>query len=47
MAALPGSGVRPDQVLAIAKAFDKLIDREAPNVSQNSNDPLPTGAPEK
>ena len=25
MAALPGSGVRPDQVLAIAQAFDKLI----------------------
>jgi hypothetical protein len=26
MAALPGSGVRPDQVLAIAQAFEKLID---------------------
>jgi hypothetical protein len=26
MAALPGSGVRPDQVLAIAQAFDKLVD---------------------
>jgi hypothetical protein len=26
MAALPGSGVRPDQVLAIAQAFDRLID---------------------
>ena len=26
MAALPGSGVRADQVLAIAQAFDKLID---------------------
>ena len=25
MAALPGSGVRPDQVYAIAQAFDKLI----------------------
>jgi uncharacterized membrane protein len=25
MAALPGSGVRPDQVLAIAQAFEKLI----------------------
>jgi hypothetical protein len=25
MAALPGSGVRPDQVLATAQAFDKLI----------------------
>jgi cytochrome c553 len=29
MAALPGSGVRPDQVLAIAQAFDKLIDEGA------------------
>jgi hypothetical protein len=27
MAALPGSGVRADQVLAIAQAFDKLMDR--------------------
>jgi hypothetical protein len=26
MAALPGAGVRADQVLAIAQAFDKLID---------------------
>jgi hypothetical protein len=26
MAALPGSGVRPDQVLAIAQAFEKLVD---------------------
>jgi cytochrome c553 len=26
MAALPGSGVRQDQVLAIAQAFDKLVD---------------------
>jgi hypothetical protein len=26
MAALPGSGVRPDQVLAVAQAFDKLLD---------------------
>jgi hypothetical protein len=25
MAALPGSGVRPDQVLATAQAFEKLI----------------------
>ena len=25
MAALPGSGVRADQVLAIAQAFEKLI----------------------
>ena len=27
MAALPGSGVRSDQVLAIAQAFDKLVDQ--------------------
>jgi hypothetical protein len=27
MVALPGSGVRADQVLAIAQAFDKLIER--------------------
>jgi hypothetical protein len=27
MAALPGSGVRPDQALAIAEAFDKLLDQ--------------------
>ena len=27
MAALPGSGVRPDQVLAIAQAFEKLMDQ--------------------
>jgi hypothetical protein len=26
MAALPGSGVRPDQVLDIAQAFEKLLD---------------------
>jgi hypothetical protein len=26
MAALPGSGVRPDQALAVAQAFEKLID---------------------
>jgi cytochrome c553 len=26
MAALPGSGVRPDQVIAIAQAFEKLVD---------------------
>ena len=46
MAALPGSGVRADQVLAIAKAFDKLIDRDAPNLSQNNN-PLPSGSTDK
>jgi hypothetical protein len=27
MAALPGSGVRSDQVLAIAQAFDQLVDQ--------------------
>src|SRR5258705_8251228 len=27
MAALPGSGVRADQVLAIAQAFDRLIEQ--------------------
>jgi hypothetical protein len=34
MAALPGSGVRQDQVLAIAQAFEKLIgesDRGGPD----------------
>ena len=46
MAALPGSGVRADQVLALAKAFDKLIDRDAPNLSQNNN-PLPSGSTDK
>jgi hypothetical protein len=25
MSALPGSGVRPDQVAAIAQAFEKLL----------------------
>lgn len=28
MAALPGSGVRPDQVPAIAKAFESLISQQ-------------------
>jgi len=40
MAALPGSGVRPDQVLAIAQAFDKLIgegDRGGPAKSNDSS----------
>jgi uncharacterized membrane protein len=36
MAALPGSGVRADQVLAIAQAFEKLIDRDAPDSTQKS-----------
>jgi mono/diheme cytochrome c family protein len=30
MAALPGSGVRPDQVSAIAQAFEKLLGPEQP-----------------
>jgi hypothetical protein len=48
MAALPGSGVRADQVLAIANAFDKLIERDdAPNLTQNSNKPLPSGSTNK
>jgi hypothetical protein len=45
MAALPGSGVRSDQVLAIAKAFDKLIDRDAPDMSQKIDNSLPTRSP--
>jgi hypothetical protein len=28
MAALPGSGVRPDQALAIAQAFEQLINND-------------------
>jgi hypothetical protein len=28
MAALPGSGVRADQVLATAQAFEKIIERD-------------------
>ena len=46
MVALPGSGVRADQVLAIAKAFDKLIDyREGGGTA--SNNTLPTLEPRK
>ncbi|HEY7166459.1 MAG TPA: hypothetical protein VIB79_17940 [Candidatus Binatia bacterium] len=46
MAALPGSGVRPDQVLAIARAFDRLIDTD--RAADNTRDPLPgTGAEKK
>jgi cytochrome c553 len=47
MAALPGSGVRSDQVLAIAQAFEKLIDegdRGGPNKSTASS-AAPTGKP--
>jgi hypothetical protein len=38
MAALPGSGVRADQVLAIAQAFEKLI-----NDGTGSDNSLPAG----
>jgi len=41
MAALPGSGVRSDQVLAIAQAFDKLIDNDVRDPAAKSDDPLP------
>jgi len=30
MSALPGSGVRPDQVVAIAQAFEKLVSQWEP-----------------
>jgi hypothetical protein len=37
MAALPGSGVRPDQVLAIAQAFEKLMGQtDAGNTSDKA-----------
>ena len=36
MAALPGSGVRADQALAIDQAFEKLIDRDARDSTQKS-----------
>lgn len=39
MAALPGSGVRADQALAIAQAFDKLID------GSEIEKPVKTGSP--
>ena len=45
MAALPGSGVRPDQVLAIARAFDRLIDTG--HAADNTRDPLPVNSTEK
>ena len=44
MAALPGSGVRPDQVLAIAQAFDKLIDSGYRSAT-DTNDTLTTVQP--
>jgi hypothetical protein len=37
MAALPGSGVRPDQALAIAQAFEKLIDTNDHNNADKNN----------
>ena len=37
MAALPGSGVRPDQALAIAQAFEKLIDSDDRNNADKNN----------
>ena len=41
MAALPGSGVRSDQVLAIAQAFEKIIERD----DRDGNRQLPTAQP--
>jgi hypothetical protein len=44
MAALPGSGVRPDQVLAIAQAFEKLIgDGEHDRTGKHTD--VPAGQP--
>ena len=40
MAALPGSGVRPDQVLAIAQAFETLMDDgDRDGAYQNTDEP--------
>jgi hypothetical protein len=39
MAALPGSGVRADQVLAIAQAFEKLIEEGDRAVKDNTSAP--------
>ena len=44
MAALPGSGVRADQVLAIAQAFEKLVDDSDPG-GTDKNDNLPVVQP--
>jgi hypothetical protein len=41
MAALPGSGVRPDQIQAIAQAFEKLINDGTG--SDNSSPPVQAG----
>jgi cytochrome c553 len=46
MAALPGSGVRADQALAIAQAFEKLIDRDARDSTQKSDNSLPIRSPD-
>lgn len=46
MAALPGSGVRSDQVLAVAQAFDKLVDTSQNGGTDNSNT-LPAVQPRK
>ena len=44
MAVLPGSGVRPDQVLAIAQAFEKLLgDGDRDGASQPTD--VPVGQP--
>jgi hypothetical protein len=47
MAALPGSGVRQDQVLAIAQAFDKLIDEgdRGGTDKATASSAAPTGKP--
>ena len=39
MVALPGSGVRADQVLAIAQAFEKLIEEGGRGVKDNASAP--------
>jgi hypothetical protein len=44
MAALPGSGVRADQVLAIAQAFDKLISDGNRNGTNKAADPATPSA---
>jgi uncharacterized membrane protein len=45
MAALPGSDVRPDQVLAISQAFDKLMDSAPPR--ENAHDERAAATSEK
>jgi hypothetical protein len=46
MAALPGSGVRADQVLAIAQAFEKLIDGSDRGRTDKNNN-LPAVQPQR